>query len=74
MAERMRCDMWQRIVPMVLVVFLHHTGKQVAVIQCYFRLAFSIHEQKTTVPVYLDRLALGLFLENPLECSYRFFA
>ena len=59
---------------MVLVVFLYYTDKKHIVINRNFRIAFRIDEQKTTVPVYLDRLALGLFLENPLECSYRFFA
>ena len=61
----MRCDMWQGIVPMVLVVFLYHTGKQIAVIQSYFRLAFAVDKQKITVPVYLDGLAFGSSLENP---------
>ena len=38
----MRCDMWQRVILMVLVVFLYHTDKKHIVINRNFGLAFLI--------------------------------
>ena len=40
----MRCDMWQGIVLMVLVVFLYHTDKKHIVINRNFGLAFMIYK------------------------------